>query len=144
MAPPFDAVGNLPPGTHALAVDEVFASFGTGSPRREWLAARLKALLDLARESGLVRRVYLWGSFVTAKASPNDLDVLLVLAAGLQDQDLAGPIRTLLDHQRARLRFHADVFWVPEEVGDNIVNNLLDTYMVDREKRRRGIVEVRL
>ena len=139
---PFDAAGNLPPGVHRLSVTDVRARFGVGSPRREWLAARFDELLALCHAVGKVRRVILWGSFVTAKPSPNDLDVFLVLEATLEDADLLGRGRDVFDHQRARVRFRADVFWVRENIGQATVDRILDTYQVGRDKRRRGIVEV--
>jgi hypothetical protein len=55
---------------------------------------------------------------------------------------LQGGVLDLVDHERARLRFSADVFWVREEVGDEVLRLLLATYAIDREKRSRGIVEV--
>ncbi len=138
----FDASGNLPPGVHRLLVADVRAQLGAGSPRREWLAARLDELLALCQVVGKVKRVILWGSFVTAKPSPNDLDVFLVLDATFEDDDLLGPGREVFDHQRARLRFRADVFWVRETIGQRTIDLILDTYQVGRDKRRRGIVEV--
>lgn len=140
----FDQHGNLPPGIHRLAVQEVLDRFGVGSPRREWLGLRLRDLLDVARASGLVRRVYVWGSFASAKPAPNDLDVLLVLQADLVDDQLVGLVRDLVDHERARVRFTADVFWVREDIGQAGLALLLETYGFDRHNRSRGIVEVLL
>lgn len=142
MSVPLDQAGRPSPGIYQLREDELLAQFGTGSARREWLAERLRTLLAIARRSGLVRRIYVFGSFVTAKAAPNDLDVLLVMKAGLADEEIAGPIQELLDHERARLRFNADVFWVREDIGPEALAIMLDTYQIDRDKRRRGIVEV--
>jgi len=68
--------------------------------------------------------------------------VLLVVKPGLTDDDMRGPALDLFDHQRARLRFHADVFWVREDIGRESIDSLLDTYQTDRDRRRRGIVEV--
>ncbi len=140
----FDQHGNLPPGTHRLTVEEVLDRFGTGSARRGWLSARLRDLFDVTRACGLVRRAYLWGSFASAKPSPNDVDVLLVFRAGLTDKQLVGPVRDLVDHTRARLRFAADVFWVREDIGQAALQLLLETYGFDRQNRPRGIVEVKL
>ncbi len=35
MLPPFDDLGNLPPGIHPCDTDELVARFGSGSPERE-------------------------------------------------------------------------------------------------------------
>ena len=140
----FDASGNLPQGIHRLTIEDVLQRFGTGRPRREWLGARLRELLLVAQSCGLVRRVYLWGSFSSAKPDPNDLDILLVFQAGLTDDQLVGPVQDLVDHERARLRFTADVFWVREDIGQAALQLLLETYGFDRQNRPRGIVEVLL
>ena len=41
---------------------------------------RFEALIKLAGGGGKLRRVFVWGSFVTAKPSPRDVDVLLLMA----------------------------------------------------------------
>ena len=51
------------------------------SPRRKWLGERFQSLLDLAKPTGKLERMFLWGSFVTSKEAPGDLDVLIVMAS---------------------------------------------------------------
>jgi len=41
---------------------------------------QLCSLVALAKSMGQLARVFLWGSFVTSKEAPNDLDVLLVMS----------------------------------------------------------------
>ena len=73
MVPPFDqASGNLPPGVHLATWDEIVARYGT-TPHRLRLLAGLKSALDTLHQAGCIR-AYLDGSFVTAKAMPNDFD----------------------------------------------------------------------
>lgn len=138
----FDQQGNLATGIHQLKADEALQHFGAGSARRAFLGGKLRELLDLARATGLVRRIYLFGSFASTKENPNDLDLLLILKPGLADTELQGAALDLVDHERARLRFSADVFWVREDVGSDVLRLLLGTYSIDRQKRSRGIVEV--
>src|SRR6266446_8117325 len=71
--------GNLPEGIHLATEDEVFMRFATPSARRQWLGEQLQSLVALAKSTGQLARVLLWGSFVTSKEVPNDLDVLLVM-----------------------------------------------------------------
>ena len=82
MLPAFNQNGNLPEGIHVVTEDEVFARFATPSARRQWLGEQLHSLLALAQSTGQLARVFLWGSFVTNKEIPNDLDVLLVMDTG--------------------------------------------------------------
>ena len=64
--------GNLPPGIHEATWSELTAAFGT-TPRRLRLLAGLRAALDSLRQAGC-QRVYVNGSFVTAKPDPGDFD----------------------------------------------------------------------
>ena len=73
MIPPFEpASGNLPPGVHESSWEELVARFGY-TPHRLALLVGLKAALDSLRAAGC-RRVYLDGSFVTARLVPDDFD----------------------------------------------------------------------
>lgn len=73
MIPPFDATGNLPPGVHVAAWDEVEARFGTNAHRKQLLEGLADVLAQL-QISGC-RRAYIDGSFVTAEPFPADYDV---------------------------------------------------------------------
>jgi hypothetical protein len=81
MLPAFNQDGNLPEGIHLAIADEVLARFATPSARRQWLGEQLRDLLAVAQSTGQLARMFLWGSFVTSKEVPNDLDVLLVMAS---------------------------------------------------------------
>jgi hypothetical protein len=74
VVPAFDpASGNLPPGVHEATWHEVVERYGYSVHRR----ALLDGLLDAFRILRAVgcTRVYLDGSFVTAKREPGDFDV---------------------------------------------------------------------
>jgi len=73
MVPTFQPDGTLPPGIHWATWDEIVARFGYTAHRRLLLAG-LKRALDALRIAGC-QTVYLDGSFVTAKQTPNDFDV---------------------------------------------------------------------
>src|SRR5499426_1225223 len=111
MLPAFNPEGNLPEGLHLATADEVFARFATPSTRRQWLGEQLRRLLDLAQSTGHLARVFLWGSFVTSKEVPNDLDVLLVMDTGFAVEAVPAQAQVVFDYVQARLRFHADIFW---------------------------------
>jgi hypothetical protein len=74
MIPPFDADGNLPAGVHEAHWDEFIARFG-GTPHRRRLIDGLAAAMKVLQSAGC-RRVYINGSFVTAKAIPGDFDAV--------------------------------------------------------------------
>lgn len=97
MIPGFEpASGNLPPGIHEATWDEFSRRFGSNGHRRALLAG-LKAALMALRSAGC-RRLYIGGSFVTAKELPADFDACW--EAGDVDPSLLDPV--LLDFRDRR------------------------------------------
>jgi hypothetical protein len=72
--------GDLPPGVHPASLREVLDRFGVGSDRRKALALRLARVYRVAHASGHTARFVIFGSFVTNKADPNDVDIFLLMA----------------------------------------------------------------
>jgi hypothetical protein len=142
MLPALNHDGNLPEGIHVAPEDEVFARFATPSARRQWLGEQLRSLLALAKSTGQLARVFLWGSFVTSKEVPNDLDVLLVMDTGFVVEAVPAQAQVVFDHVQARLHFHADVFWTKASLDPQVLHLWLDTYQTGKDFTRRGIVEV--
>lgn len=70
--PNFDDRGLLPPGIHVASWEETLARYGNTARRRKLLAGLKRALASL-KEAGC-KRVYIDGSFVTAKRRPGDFD----------------------------------------------------------------------
>ncbi|HEY4239173.1 MAG TPA: hypothetical protein VGM88_05130 [Kofleriaceae bacterium] len=77
--PDFTAAGLLPPGIHPATRPEVAGRFGCQNDRRVELWGKLEAFLDFAQTFNLFDATYLDGSFVTDKAAPGDVDVVLVI-----------------------------------------------------------------
>jgi hypothetical protein len=59
---------------HASSLEEIRSKFGTHTPRRQFLFGRLQAVIHRLRLAGDAKRIYLFGSFVTGKDSPNDVE----------------------------------------------------------------------
>lgn len=142
MLPVFNQDGNLPEGIHQATVSEVLSRFASSSARRRWLGEKFQSLLNLAKATGKLQQIFLWGSFVTGKESPNDLDVLLVMSEDFNLEQLSDEAQSLFDYPQARIRFNADVFWTKSSIGQTVLALWLDTYQTTREFKRRGIVEV--
>jgi hypothetical protein len=142
MLPEFNQDGNLPEGVHRATEAEVMARFAATSARRRWLGERLRDLIKTAAATGKLERIFLWGSFVTRKESPNDLDVLLVMAADFVLEHLPSESQILFTHTQAKIRFNADLFWAKVSIGQDTLNLWLDTYQLGKDLKRRGIVEV--
>ena len=136
--------GYLPPGVHAAAPSDIVERFGTSTPRRQVLASRLQELLSLAQMTGKLQRAFIWGSFVTDKPFPRDLDVFLLMQEGFDRElvRLSPTQRSVFEHERAQLLFEADVFWATEAVGVEELTSWLSVYQLSRDMVHRGIVEV--
>jgi len=136
--------GELPPGVHTADWPEFISRFGGSSPRRLWLPSRLRTILELAATGGRLRRVFVWGSFVTAKTAPRDLDILLIMSDDFEVEQMSARAQAAFDSTRARLLFEADVFWARVSIGQEVLDLWLDTYQTSRSFRKRGIVELEL
>ena len=75
--PGLNEQGELPPGVHQATLDEVITRFGQGVGQRLKVTDRLKRIYQLARATGELERLIIFGSYITAKPEPNDVDVVL-------------------------------------------------------------------
>ncbi len=110
--PSLDGNGSLPAGVHDCTLEEVRLRFGRfqGSEVRGRLFARLAELMGELLRCEFVAAVVVDGSFVTAKAAPNDIDLLLALRPGHDwTADLGAFDYGLLSRQALRRRFGFDV-----------------------------------
>ena len=144
VLPELTDTGELPPGVHLSGWQEFQSRFGGSSPRRVCLSGRLRALLELAAANGKLRRIFIWGSFVTAKPSPKDLDILLIMDEDFEVEGITAPAQAVFDSVRAKLLFESDVFWARASIGSEMLDLWLDTYQTSRSFRKRGIVELEL
>ncbi|MGA2878161.1 MAG: hypothetical protein ABSG13_04355 [Bryobacteraceae bacterium] len=144
MLPDFTPEGDLPAGVHLAAWEEFASRFGTSTPRRIWLVSRLRAVLSLAASTRKLRRVFVWGSFVTSKASPKDVDLLLTLEEDFEVEHVNLAAQAVFDSVLAKLLYESDVFWARTSIGNEALDLWLDTYQISRSFRKRGIVELEL
>ena len=142
VLPEFNSEGDLPSGVHLAAWQEFHSRFGLATPRRVWLFGRLRALVELATSTGKLRRIFVWGSFVTIKPAPRDLDILLIMDEDFEVERIAPSAREIFDSTRAKLRFESDVFWARASIGEEVLQTWLETYQTSRTFQKRGIVEL--
>jgi hypothetical protein len=142
MIPEFDLDGTLPKGIHTATESDFFDRFGASSARRRWLGDRFRELLALAKATGNLERVFVWGSFVTSKESPNDIDLLLVMGTDFEVEEVPQRCRHAFEHASARMTFQADVFWAKSSIGEETLHLWLETYQRTRDFKRCGIIEV--
>jgi hypothetical protein len=141
VIPPFDPLtGRLPPGEHKARWDEVVDRFGWNERRRRLIDGLADALTTLS-EAGC-RRVWLNGSFVTAKDEPGDFDACWD-QTNVDLDILNSVLLDLSDGRRAqKARFGGELFPNVTEVDSGLV--FADFFQNDRETVRKGIVVIDL
>ena len=110
--PDFTPSGELPEGVHQATIDEVIARFGSGTSQREAVTARLERIYQLAQNTDKLQRLIIFGSYITAKPEPNDIDIVLIFD---DDFDIAAcdeETKILLNHLKATEKFGASIFWI--------------------------------
>jgi hypothetical protein len=134
--------GNLPAGIHEATSEELASAFATTAWRAELLAG-LRAALEALRLAGC-RRVYIDGSFVTAKEVPGDFDGCWE-PHGV-DPDLLDPV--LLDFQHPRRaqkeKFRGELF-IADWGADPAGTRFLEFFQIDKATGDpKGIVAIDL
>ncbi len=141
--PKFNSQGDLPEGLHKATLAEVLERFGTGSEARRETTAVLQRVHQLVVATGKLERFVVFGSYITAKAVPHDVDVVLVMKDDFSLAACAEPTRVLFDHQRAEAEVGASIFWLcPSVLLRGSLEDFLLGWGTKRDLTRRGIVEV--
>lgn len=141
--PAFNSHGDLPEGLHRATLDEVFRRFGVSTEQRRRVHQRLVRIHRLASATGYLDRFILFGSFVTSKANPNDVDILLVMRDDFSLSACFGESRKLFYHDEAEAEFGASVFWIrPSMLVQDTLEEFIGHWQTKRDLGRRGIVEV--
>ena len=138
----FDADGDLPPGIHHISVEELWASFGNRGAQRTFVSECLRKIIDLATVSGKVERLIIFGSYVTKKPNPGDVDLLLIVPADFELENIPQEAQTLFNHQRAERELNAHIFWLRNNVGQQIINGFIHVYATSRNGKLRGVIEL--
>ncbi|HZO29940.1 MAG TPA: hypothetical protein VFH48_28555 [Chloroflexota bacterium] len=140
--PEFNAAGDLPPGVHPAPFQEVIERFGSGTFQRVIVASRLSRIYSIAVSTGQVRRFIVFGSFVTAKPEPNDVDVFLLMEDSFAVRSLEGETRLLFDHTAADSRFGASIFWLRRQAAFGGEDVTVEHWQIKRAGSRRGIIDI--
>jgi hypothetical protein len=106
------------------------------------VALRLERIFRLAAATGQVARFIVFGSFVTAKPAPNDVDVFMLMEDSFDASALSGETQLLFDPAAAQAHFGASVFWLRRFVAINGEQAAVDDWQHTREGGRRGILEI--
>ena len=142
VLPAFNEEGDLPPGVYRATLEEVLERFGQSSIQRRAVAGRLKRVYELVVSTGQLARFVIFGSFVTAKDEPNDVDIILIMEDTFDLASVTGEAALPFQHAEADARFGASVFWTGRSGAIGGEQAMIEYWQVRREGGRRGIVEI--
>ena len=137
----FNERGDLPEGVHTATLDDVLAHFAA-TPRRAVIARRLERIYALARSTSHLARFIVFGSFITAKAEPNDVDIFLLMEDSFDVRQVSSEARLVFDHAAAQNLLGASVFWIRRAAALGGEEATIAHWQFKREGGKRGIVEV--
>ncbi|HVX64690.1 MAG TPA: hypothetical protein VHC19_28985 [Pirellulales bacterium] len=140
--PNFNDEGDLPVGVYQASLAEVLERFGALGAGRLGVGLRLKRIYELAHTTSHVQRFVIFGSFVTEKEHPNDVDIFLVMDNAFDPALLEREAQRLFDHVAAQDQFGASVFWLREVGCLEGEQAAVEYWRVKRGGGLRGIVEI--
>ncbi len=140
--PPLNDAGDLPTGIHPATLAEVLERFGRNPSRRAMLARRLERIHSLVHRTGGLARFIIFGSFITAKAEPNDVDIFLLMDDSFDVSKVTGEAAILFDHLAAQNFEGASIFWVRRAGALGEEQAIVEDWQIKRDGARRGLVEV--
>jgi hypothetical protein len=141
--PEFNQSGDLPTGVHRADMDEVATRFGRSFGQRGLVTQRLQHIYELAKRTQHLQRFVIFGSYITNKPEPNDVDVVLVMDGQFRLDDCPVESSGLFDHALAQARYGASIFWTrPNTLIGETMNEFISYWQIKRDGTQRGIVEV--
>ena len=97
----------------------------------------------LAQRTEHLARLIVFGSYVTDKLNPNDVDVILVMDDEFRLEHCPIEAKGLFDHATAQARYGASIFWVrPGLLFGETIEDFVSYWQIKRDGLKRGIVEV--
>lgn len=141
--PELNADGYLESGIYLSSLDEVLERFGTGTPARERQGNLLLLIVESARKYSTIKRVLLWGSFVSAKPEPGDLDYSIVVDPRHRSVAIESDDRRFFAPFDANIRYGVDRGYLElYEHPPELYAEVILFFCHSRRRRPRGIVEV--
>ena len=136
--PPLRKDGDLPPGIYRARLQEALRRFGKGSRQRLAAARRLERIYRLAVGTSQLARFVVFGTFVTAKTEPGDVDVFILMKDTFDMGQLTGESRVLFDHAGAQAHFGASVFWLRRLAALGGEEDAIAGWQIKRDGTCRG------
>lgn len=87
-------------------------------------------------------RFVVFGSFVTAKTEPNDVDIVLLMEDSFDLTSVGGEAALVFHHLAADAWLGASVFWTHRSEALGGEQAMIEYWQIRRDGGRRGIVEI--
>ncbi|HWZ76949.1 MAG TPA: hypothetical protein VNX87_10450 [Candidatus Sulfotelmatobacter sp.] len=142
MIPEFYDGNFLPDGEHVATWDEIVRRFG-GNERRKSFCDRLIRFLQQAKSCGFLK-VYLFGSFISAKEDPGDVDLLWVHKRDLDYDRLSRECHELVEYALIKARERWDMFCCSDD--PMVISIMMTVWRKDKAPGRkpRGVIILEL
>ena len=140
--PDFNENGDLPVGIYEATLQEVVEHFGTQNLKRRRVAQRLIRIYELAVRTKHLKRFIVFGSFVTDKPYPNDVDIFLLMNDDFDPEKISGESAVIFNNLAAQEFEGASVFWLRSFAAVGGEQSAVEDWQYKRDETRRGIVEV--
>jgi hypothetical protein len=102
----------------------------------------LERIYKLAVSTGQVARFIVFGSFVTAKPDPADVDVFMLMEDSFDSRQVRGEVALIFDHLAGQNVEGVSIFWIRRLATLGEEQEVVEYWQTKRDKTRRGIVEV--
>lgn len=96
----------------------------------------------IAAATGHLSRFVVFGSFISGKLVPNDVDIFMVFDDTFDASECDPETMLLLDHATADTYFGASVFWLRRPAAFGGEEATIEFWQTMRNGNRRGIVEI--
>ena len=141
--PDFNNTGDLPEGVHRAMLEEILERFSGDNDQRKAVTLRLVRIYQLAAATSKVERFIIFGSYITSKPEPNDIDIVLIMREDFELATCDEETGKLFEHTQAEIEFGASIFWIRTSfLLLETVDEFVSYWQSKRDGSRRGIVEV--
>ena len=140
MIPDFNELGNLPPGIFNVSLDDVIQRFRVPrSIRRKDLTVNLVSFIRFVEQFAII--VYVDGSYITSKLSPDDIDLLVILPDDFDfDSSEARRLKGYIFDKKNRL----DIYALCQTCHRRKIQEYLELFTHDREFNQKGIIIIEM
>lgn len=132
MIPPLRADGTLPTGVHHASLADLLTAYPPRNPQRQILNDSLVQIADQLWQLDPGFTIFIDGSYVTGKADPNDID-LLIISARYNELSLRQYLDRVCPVEATSVHIYAE---------PQLPTPLLDFFTTTRRGTAKGIIEL--